>query len=160
VRTLKQWLLFSVLVLIVLNGCNISNTKQNDQDLFQWKDSYVGDNNAVGSIARQLPGSEYLNGFELKTVEEPYGIILNYDGIDTELNYEETAIFNASYLFALVQNADWITFKFEGQEFNVTKEKLENWYDVELKDYTNEEDLTELTQKNLEDEIRLKQFFE
>jgi Domain of unknown function (DUF4825) len=58
----------SLLILLFLNGCNSNET---NEDLFEFKGSFVGDNNAIGSIVNQLPSGEYLNGFELKTKEEP-----------------------------------------------------------------------------------------
>lgn len=151
--------LFSLLILLFLNGCN---SREVDEDIFQYKDSFVGDNSAVGNIVTLLPNSEYFNGFELKTKEEPYGIILNYKGIgvdEIEKNYKETAIYNATFIFKLVKNAKWITFNFDDQEYTITKQELENWYGKELSEYMSEEDLTKLTQKYLEDENKVNQFF-
>ena len=78
-------LFFSLLVLLLLSGCN-SNDRNINNDIFQFKDSFVGDNSAVGNIVNQLPGAEKLNGFELKTNEEPYGIILNSTGQNQSKN--------------------------------------------------------------------------
>src|SRR3954453_2013029 len=108
-REMINFLFFSLLVLFLLSGCN-SNDRNINNDIFQFKDTFVGDNSAVGNIANQLPGAEQLNGFELKTKEEPYGIILNYDWIESEQEYNETVTYNATFLFTLVQNVDWITF--------------------------------------------------
>ncbi len=44
-----------------------------------------------------LPGAEQLNGFELKTNEEPYGIILNYDWIESEQEYKDTVAYNVTF---------------------------------------------------------------
>lgn len=143
---------FSLLLLLFLNGCEVN------KDIFQFKGSYVGDNSAVGNIVSQLPNSEYLKGFELKTKEEPYGIILNYKGID-KTNYKETAIYNATMIFALVKNAKWVLFNFDDNKYKITKEELENWYGKTVSEYTNEKDLTKLTQKYLENENKVNQFF-
>ncbi|MGW6302241.1 DUF4825 domain-containing protein [Peribacillus butanolivorans] len=158
-KKITKFFFFSLLILLFLNGCNSSNV---NGDIFQFKDSYVGDNGAVGSIVMQLPYSEYLNGFELKTKEDPYGIILNYKDLDakeTEKNYKETAIYNATFIFTLVKNAKWVTFNFDDQEYKIKKEALESWYGKKLSEYTSEEDLTKLTQKYLEDESKVNQFF-
>ena len=40
-----------------------------NNDIFQFKDSFVGHNSAVGNIVNQLPGAEQSNGFELKTMK-------------------------------------------------------------------------------------------
>ena len=53
---------------------------------------------------------------------------MNYDWSESEQNYKKTAIYNATFLFALVQNVDWITFNFGNQEYKITKENLQNWY--------------------------------
>ncbi|MED3961288.1 DUF4825 domain-containing protein [Niallia taxi] len=74
-QKLKMYLFASVTILLLLSGCN---TKETNKDIFQYKDSNVGDNSAVGNIVYKLPGAQQLSGIELKTKEEPYGIILNY----------------------------------------------------------------------------------
>ena len=158
VKTIRFFSL-SLLIVLFLNGCNSNDAKE---DLFEFKGSFVGDNSAVGRIVNQLPSGEYFNGFELKTQEEPYGMILNYEGIEAdeiEKKDKETAIYNATFIFALVQNAEWITFRFDNREYKVTKEKLQNWYEKELSDYTSEDDLRKLTQEYLEDESKVSEFF-
>ena len=158
VKTIRFFSL-SLLILLFLNGCNSNDA---NEDLFEFKGSFVGDNNAVGSIVNQLPSGEYLHGFELKTKEEPYGIILNYEGIEAdeiEKKDKETAIYNATFLFALVQNAEWVTFHFDNREYKVTKEELQDWYGKELSDFTSEDELRKITQKSLEDESKVNEFF-
>lgn len=137
--------------MLFLSGCNSSDTNVDNDDIFQFKDSFVGDNSAVGNIANQLPGAEHLNGFELKTNEEPYGINLYYDWIESLQEYKETVIYNATFLFALVQNVDWITFYFENHEYTITKEKLQAWYGKELSEVQNEDELRSLIQEHIED---------
>lgn len=161
-RQIIKFLLFSLLATSFLSGCNSNNTNANE-DIFQLKDSFVGDNNAVVNIANQLPGTEHLNDFELKTNEEPYGIIINYDWIESELNGKETSINNASYLFSLIQNVDWITFNFEMvdgmKEYKITRENLQGWYGIELNEIDNEDKLKELIQESLENEEKVDQLF-
>lgn len=160
VRKITNFFFSSLLILIFLNGCN---SNQVSEDMFKFKDSYVGENGAVGNIVRQLPYSEYLNGFELKTKEEPYGIILSYKDLEvkeTEKNYKETAIYNATFIFTLVKNAEWVTFNFDDQAYKITKDDLENWYGKEFSKYSSEEDLTKLIQNYLEDESKVNHFFE
>jgi hypothetical protein len=158
-KIIIKFFFFSLLILLFLNGCNSNNA---NEDLFQFKGSYVGDNNAVSHIVSLLPSGENLEGFELKTKEEPYGIIINYNGIeaeDIEKKYRETATYNATFIFALVQNAKWITFIFDDYEYKLTKEKLQGWYGKELSEFTSEEELRKLTQEYLEDEDKVNQFF-
>nr|WP_222439463.1 DUF4825 domain-containing protein [Sporosarcina sp. BP05] len=142
--------------MLFLSGCNTNNKNGN---LFQYKDSFVGDNSAVGNIANQLRSGENLEGFELKTKEKPYGIILNYDWLESEQNYKETAIFNATFLFSLVQNVDWITFNFDNREYKITKGNLQEWYGKELSEFKNEDELRKYIQEYLKDENKVNQFF-
>jgi hypothetical protein len=80
---MPKYIFFSLLLLLFLNGCIPSNNVSGD--IFQFKDSYVGDNSAVGSIIRQLPNGEHSEGFELKTKEEPFGIVLKYGDIEARM---------------------------------------------------------------------------
>ena len=158
VKTIRFYSL-SLLILLFLNGCN---SKDANEDLFEFKGSFVGDNNAIGSIVNQLPSGEYLNGFELKTKEEPYGMILNYEDIEAEeieKKDKETALYNATFIFALVQNAEWVTFNFDNREYKVTKEELQDWYGKEWSDFTSEDELRKRTQEYLEDESKINEFF-
>lgn len=155
-RRLVNFSLSALLVMLIVSGCN---TKSGEESIFTYKDSYVGDASAVGNSASQLRGADHYKGFELKTTEEPYGIILNYDWSDTELNYKKTAIYNATFLFALIKNADWITFNFTNQEYKITRENLQDWYGENLSDLENENETEKIAQKYLEDESKINQLF-
>ena len=155
-KQMLKFLSMSLLVILIISGCNTNNEKE---DIFKFKDSFVGDNSAVGNIVNQLQGAEHFKGFELETKEKPYGIILNYDWSESEQNYKKTAVFNATFLFTLVQNAEWITFNFDNQEYKITKENLQNWYGEDFSELKNEDDLKALTQKHLENEDKVNQLF-
>ncbi|WP_062106903.1 DUF4825 domain-containing protein [Bacillus niameyensis] len=149
--------LYSVLMAVILMGCSVRN--HDNESIFELKGSYIGDASAVGKIVGYLPKSELFEGMELKTTDKPYGMILNYK--DTNMNEDsmkETALYNASYIFTLFRNADWIEFRFGEKSMTVTKGKLEEWYRAELYKYENEEDLQKLIQKHLDDEEKVKQF--
>ncbi|MFZ0443608.1 MAG: DUF4825 domain-containing protein [Bacillus sp. (in: firmicutes)] len=149
-----KFMFFTLLVLPLLSGCN-SNNRNINNDIFQYKGSFVGDNSAIGNIANQLPEAEQLNDFELKTNEEPYGIILNYDWTESEQEYKETVIYNGTFLFTLVQNVDWIIFNSEIDEYTITKENLQAWYGKELSEVQKEDELRELIQEYLDDENKV-----
>ena len=144
------------MVLLLLSGCN-SNDRNINNDVFQFKDSFVGDNSAVENIVNQLSGAEQLNGFELKTNEEPYGIILNYDWTESEQEYKETVIYNVTFLITLVQNVEWITFNSDIGKYTMTKENLQEWYGKELSEVQNEDELKVLIQEYLEVESKINQ---
>ncbi|WP_339214856.1 DUF4825 domain-containing protein [Solibacillus sp. FSL W8-0372] len=144
-------------VLIVLSGC--SQNADSKADIFQYKDSYVGDNSAVGNIVNQLNYSNELKQISLHTKEQPYGITLEYNDITADKEIKETVIANATYLFALIQNVDWIAFKFPANEFTVTKTEIQHWYNNKLDGFENEEDLKNLIKEHLNSEDSVNQFF-
>jgi Domain of unknown function (DUF4825) len=157
---LTRYLLFSMLTLLLLNGCNSKNNV--NEDIFQYRNSYIGDNSAVGNIINQLPSNEQFIQLSLQTNEEPYGMVLEYEDTEASMTEEvirETVIYNATYLFALVKNAEWITFNFGEQEQSITREELQKWYGKELREISNGEDLKKLIQTQLEDENKLKKLF-
>ncbi len=147
-------------LMILLSGCSLNADSKTD--LFQYKNSYVGDNSAVGNIVKQMAHNKELNQISLETKKEPYGIILEYKDLDVkkvDKEMKETVISNSTFLFALIKNVDWITFKFPDQEFSVTKEKLQDWYNNKLDGFENEQDLKKLIQEHLKSEDSVNQFF-
>lgn len=125
-------ILLTFLVTLIIIGCE-KNTPSNTPltesaiDLSQvlsYYNSYVGDISAIGNIIANLPGHEYINGFELQTTSTPYGITVNYtlfEAVNTYLEdgtiisnpLSEIPLKNALILFSLIQNVDLIHFKLE-----------------------------------------------
>ncbi|MED4056571.1 DUF4825 domain-containing protein [Niallia taxi] len=156
-QNLKMYLFASLTILLLLSGCN---TKETNKDIFQYKDSYVGDNSAVGNIVYKLPGAQQLSGIELKTKEEPYGIILNYGWEKSKNQYKELVIYNTTFLFTLVKNVDWITVKSERKEYTVTKEDLQKWYGKDFSNIQTAKELRKLVQQNLSNEHKVSEFLD
>ncbi|WP_102262540.1 DUF4825 domain-containing protein [Mesobacillus jeotgali] len=147
------------LLTILISGC--SAVKKNE-DLYQYQGSYVGDNNSVGKVLNRLAYNDELTSFELKTKAAPYGIVLNYTNIEKveeDLNLKETAIHNATFIFALIKNIDWITFKFDDNEYNVSREKLLKWYRTNFSEYKSEEELRNFIQENINDNSKVEGYF-
>lgn len=160
-KKITGYLIFSFLLTILLSGCNSNPSSK--ADVFQYKDSYIGDNSAVNNIVQQLSHSKELSQISLETKKEPYGVVLEYKDINaTEIDKEikKTVITNSTYMFVLIQNLDWITFKFTNQEFLITRENLEKWYGKELYKFTNKKDLKDFIQVHLKDKNTMNQFFQ
>ena len=157
---MKPILKFSSVFLAALwlmSGCN---SKSVEQDLFKYKGTYVGDSSAVGNILNRLPVTGYSKDFELATVEEPYGVILNYDGSESLQERQQTVVYTATYLFILIRNVDWIRYNFSDQQVEVTKAELQHWYGnhEDLSRFKNEEQINtvikaQLNNKNKVDEL-------
>jgi Domain of unknown function (DUF4825) len=161
VKKISFYFMSLLSLMIVLSGCSLN--AESKTDLFQYKDSYVGDNSAVGNIVKQLAHNKELKQISLQTNKEPYGITLDYNDLDaTKVDKEmkETVISNSTFLFALIKNVDWITFNFPDQEFTVTKEKLQTWYGTKLNKFENEKDVQNLIQEHLKSEDSVNHFFQ
>lgn len=160
VKRITIYFISLVSLFIVLSGCHLSADSKTD--LFQYKNSYVGDNSAVLNIVNELTHHQELDQISLETEKEPYGITLEYKDIETnnvDKEMKDTVITNSTFLFALIKNVEWITFKFPDKEFSVTKEKLQDWYHIPLDRFENEQDLKELIEKHLKSEESVHQFF-
>ena len=97
-------------------------------DLFHYKHSVVGNNSAVTNIVKELAHHQELRQIALQTKQTPYGIHLTYKDIETEnieQEIKETVLFNATYLFVLVDNVDRITFTFPDYKYTVTRDQLD-----------------------------------
>lgn len=159
-RKLLKLSSFLLLVALIISGCDSkSRDREPLDDLFNYKDDYVGDNSAVGNIVSRLKYAEQFKGFELKTDEEPYGIILNYNLEESGQDYKQIVIYNATFLFSLIQNADWIMFNFENEEYTITKEKLKNWYREDFTGMQSEDEVKTFIQKHSVDKNKVDQLF-
>ena len=124
------------LIIIVLSfgviGCEKTKNAKEDSNeskisvdkLLEYKDSYVGNNSAIGNIISNLPANIYNKKFELQTKSKPYEINIYYkDFEDTYVKFEDdTSITipfseaikkNAMILLSLVKNVDIINFNFD-----------------------------------------------
>lgn len=150
---------------ISLIGCTNNTTKITDKsiknisqveidELLRYKNSYVGNNSAIGNILSNLPANVYGSGFELKTDKKPYTIIANYK-INEELDVvgynefwsnkdiDEFLEDNAIVLFSLIPNVDIVQFRVDkiGEElYEYTRSKLKAKYNKNLTNITNDED--------------------
>ena len=121
---MKRLMMVLMLTLLALVGCKQSNPMT---ELLNYKGSYIGDNAAVGHIIERLPAHEYLDGFELQTSQEPYGITINYrnfdeatieleDGSTSKVSLNEILQSNSMMILSLVKNAEIVSFNIENQE--------------------------------------------
>ena len=135
-------------------------TKAQIQKTFHYPaPAILNPNSAVINIVNHSMQSDNFKGLELKTKETPYGIILNYDGSESEKSHKKTVVYNATYLFALIQNVEWITFNFDHQEYKITKDALIEWYGEDFSKLQSKKELKTLIQNNWDDEYRVNQLF-
>lgn len=154
-----KYFTFSLLLVLLLSACNSTDDNSSD-GLFQYKESLIGNNSAVINIIGQLWHAEEFQEVALQTKSEPYGMTITYENMDSTMAEDEkTTVYNASYLFALIDNAEWIIFDFGERKYEITKSALQEWYGKELNDFANEEKLEAFIQEKLADEKEMKKLF-
>lgn len=146
-KYLTKFAVAMLLAGLVVSGCD---TKSSEPDLFQYKNAYIGDNTAVANILNGLPVTGYTKDFDLVTTQPPYGIILNYDGSETAEQQEQIMVYTATYLFALIQNVDWIRYNFAEQQYTLSKEQVQSWYAADLNKVQSAEELDTLINSHID----------
>jgi hypothetical protein len=188
VKRLKRILTLICTLLVsfsFLTGCeskkvvNLNSTKEMKiNNVINYRNSYVGNNNAVTNILYNLPGGPFVKRVLLETRTTPYGIIVDY-GIKkgSSLKQEDLnkyfegdngkKIFlnNATTLFILVKNVDTVTFNLvssNSQSFSISRENLEILYKRNLREYAKNTSLwkTEVLDNTINSEDKVHKFFE
>lgn len=130
-----------------------------EPDLFEYEGAVVGNNSAVLNTLNRLPGAEHFTGFELETKQQPYGIIASYDWTETASSNKEIAVRNATYLFTLIDNVERVQFDFDTgagvEQYRLTRERLQAWYEVDLTGIDEQEKLEELIEQYLDEDQKI-----
>ncbi|WP_341281205.1 DUF4825 domain-containing protein [Paenibacillus sp. FSL H8-0537] len=160
-----KFLIIMMVMMLTLVACNSTNkVSDSDEDLFKFKNTLIGSNSAVGQIVHQLPANDKLDKMMLETEQEPYGLSLNYKNDNNPLSpddWEQTIVYNASFIFALIPNVDRITFTVEEKTYVIHREFLQKWYDGHvLVEFESTNDLKEFIGKYISDQQKMDQLFE
>lgn len=164
-----QLMMSALIIATTFTACDIKGTAETDfendsnsiqsqvhKNVFAYKGAYVGDNSAVINIANQLKGAEYIHSFELKTDKAPYGVIIKYNLPNLDNDFKKIAINDATYLFTLLRNADFINFRMANEDVILTKAMLIKWYGDDFTNIDNEQQLkafimTHLDENNIDE---------
>ncbi len=137
---------FVMVVAVIITSCTLNNKSnknlsENLSKVLTYKDSNAGDSSAISGILKNLPGNVYLEGFELKTFSEPYGIVAKYKYTNKqiEMNFQNSDIKvtnlenilkdNSTIIFALVKNLDYVEYKLDnGETKKYTRDKALEYY--------------------------------
>lgn len=113
--------------------------KNIDRMVEKYQNTYVGDNSSVGGIIDCLPLQR--DTFSLQTSETPYEITINYNdklplSLTTPEQLKKVIQYNATAMFALIQNVDCIVFDLKTNgTFVTTREEIQSLYEETLSEY-------------------------
>lgn len=148
-----------VLLLVAFVGAKVTGaiSSHASTNIFQYKGSYIGNNSAVMNVAHQLPQSKSFKTLSLQTKKKPYGMTLNYGDVHGSIKH--LVVNNATYMFALIKNAEWIRFVFPNGKYTLTRKQLQQWYGKDLGKITKKKEIKKLIQTNLNNNSKVKQLF-
>ncbi len=109
-------------------------------DIIKYKDTYLGNASKVNQLLGALPYHKYKDGIILRTVNEPYELIVYYKDVKFE---RETILNNTVALFALIPNVDIITYQLDESTIIYTRDEVENLFGRDLLEYANDTNLWE-----------------
>ena len=149
---MKKITFIIIIIIAVVAITLIPNFNQNESNqeskvehlIYNYQDTYVGDNSSVGGILNDIFLSESIRSFKLGTSIEPYSITVNYN-LDQKLSENKLCQYmeyNATTLFALVKNVGVITFNVEDtiqKTYAFKRETIQTNYDQELSSYISDE---------------------
>jgi hypothetical protein len=136
--------LLSIFLIFSYNNTETNQENQIKHLVYNYQDTYVGDNSSVSGILNDIFLAENIKSFKLGTSDAPYSITVNYaleEGINNGklTQYME---YNATTLFALVNNVEIITLNVNDtiqKTYAFKRETIQTNYDQELSSYITDE---------------------
>lgn len=106
---MKNFKIFIVLIfLIIASACNKIST---DENVYNYKTDYVGDNSKVTKIVDsvKLPSIVKRGDIKIDSDSEPYGVIIYLENTE-DINPRDLST-NAAVYFSLISNLGYVEFK-------------------------------------------------
>ena len=136
--------------------------KSGIDNIIKFKNKYIGNNSNDGNLVNNLPLSEYGYTFEIDSGN--LGLTINYHITDwyikDNLYLQKCLIYNSVSIFSLIDNVEYIEYKFTGNSYKVSRDTVESEYPGYYKIVNNSEINKENFNKLLENKINDNEFIE
>lgn len=127
-------------------------------NIIKYKNEYVGNNSNDGNLINSLPLAEYGCVFEIDS--ENLGLTIDYQVTDWYINnnnyLEKSILYNAVSIFSLIDNVQTVKFNFSGNNYLVTREKIEklypNYKDIVTNDTIDKDNFNKLVEEKMNDD--------
>lgn len=104
--------------------------KSGIDNIIKYQNKYVGNNSNDAALISSLPLSEYGYVFEIDL--DNLELIINYNVTDWYINensyLEKSLLYNSISIFSLIENVNYITYNFSGNNYKVERNTLEELY--------------------------------
>ena len=120
----------------------VACSEQEQQGVFAYKNTYIGDASAVRAVVEQVDGAAHFIQMELYTDLEPYGLQLYYEELT-----EAQMLANGTYLFSLIQNVDWVHYTVGEQAYELSREQINDTYGIDVRNIHDEAALRKLIEQ-------------
>ena len=111
----------------------------NFQKVLQYENLYMGNAGNNMNLVNHLPLSDVPRTFQQNPDE--FTLTVNYERSVGEVGkerVEKAILYNATAIFALVENMDIVEFEFVDQTFTVTRERVNSWFGEDVDSFKNE----------------------
>lgn len=105
-----------------------TSSKSDRATLDHLQDEFIGNHVAVGEINQAILYDFDLSRLELKTKEEPYGMIIHAE----KPIPQGMKLKHAFYMFSLIQNVEYIVYKTPDGPTNMDRTTLEGTYNIDF----------------------------
>ena len=99
-------------------------------NIIKYQNKYIGNNSNIGNLISNLPLSEYGYVFEIDSSN--LGLIIDYHITDWYINknlyLEKCLLYNSVSIFSLIENVEYITYNFSGNNYRIERNKVEELY--------------------------------
>ena len=148
---MKNGLLSIGMTALLLCACQ---TGVGEEDVFKHQDTYLGDNSEVLAIVDKLQHAKQFDSMKLQTKQQPYGITLRYQTLDSIATQQKMVIHHATFLFTLIRNVETMSIEFGDVTYTLTKSDLETLYDTKLSSLNNQEKVLNLLGEHEQEAIK------
>ncbi len=111
----------------------------NFQKVLKYESPYMGNASNNMNLVDHLPMSDMPRMFQQDPSE--YKFTVNYEISVEEIGkgqVEKSVLYNATAIFALIENMETVEFSFVDQTYTVTRERANNWFEEDVKSFKNE----------------------
>ena len=128
--------------------------------VLQYENLYMGNAGNNMNLVNYLPMSDVPKLFEQNPDE--FTFTVNYEMSVKEIGkkrVEKAILYNATAIFALIENMDIVEFVFVDQTFKVTRDRVNNWFGLDVASFKDEKVFIEKVQQPIIARKRLDEWF-